>query len=312
MPLKRFDRPVILGMVGDSASGKTTLARGVARILGEDRVAAIRTDDYHRYSRAERKENGLSALDPRANYMDIIEQHLELLSQGKPILKPVYDHEKGDLAAPEYVAPKPFIIVEGLLGYSSKEMRDCYDVKVYLEPDEDLRIDWKIQRDTVERGYTKDQVLASLDKRRSLSPAHIHPQRAFADIVVQFKRPAGHAEERGAHLDVRHILRPTLPHPNLAPLVDASAKNELSLDLTRDEDGKPVDVLGLSGSLTDERAAALENLLWDLIPEASHLRANVGEFTNADNESIVSHPLALSQLLIAYHMVKAALGIHVI
>jgi len=73
-----------------------------------------------------------------------------------------------------------------------------------------------------------------------------------------------------------------------------------------------VDVLGLSGALTDERAAALENLLWDLIPEASHLRENVGEFTNANREQVVSHPLALSQLLIAYHMVKAALGVHVI
>ncbi|WP_299442000.1 phosphoribulokinase [uncultured Rhodospira sp.] len=312
MPLKRFDRPVILGMVGDSASGKTTLARGVARILGEDRVAAIRTDDYHRFTRAERKDNGLSALDPRSNYMDIMEQHLELLNQGKPILKPVYDHTRGELAPAEYIAPKPFIIVEGLLGYATKEMRDCFDVKVYLDPDEDLRIDWKIQRDTAERGYTREQVLASLDKRKTDSPTYIHPQRAFADIVVQFARPEGQADERGAHLDVRHILRPTLPHPNLAPLVDASAKNELSLDLTRDEDGKPVDVLGLSGALTDERAAALENLLWDLIPEASHLRENVGEFTNANREQVVSHPLALSQLLIAYHMVKAALGVHVI
>ncbi|MBB4285390.1 phosphoribulokinase [Roseospira goensis] len=312
MPLKRFDRPIILGMVGDSASGKTTLATGVARILGEDRVATICTDDYHRYARQERAKNGLSALDPRSNYMDIMEQHLALLNQGKPILKPVYSHEAGTLVAPEYVAPKPYIIVEGLLGYTTRAMRDCYDVKIYVEPDEDLRVDWKIQRDTARRGYTREQVLASLEKRKADSPAYIHPQRVFADIVIQFKRPDGQSQERGRHLDVRHILRPTLPHPNLAPLVDAGAKNELSLDLARDHDGKPVDVLGISGAITDQRAAALENLLWDLIPEASHLRANVGEFTDAENQQVVSHPLALTQLLIAYHMVKAALGIHAI
>jgi len=312
MPLKRFDRPIILGMVGDSASGKTTLAAGVARILGEDRVATICTDDYHTYARAQRAENGLSALDPSANYIDIMEQHLALLRQGKPILKPVYDHDTGELVAPEYIAPKPYIIVEGLLGYTTRAMRDCYDVKTYLEPDEDLRVDWKIQRDTAKRGYTREQVLSSLEKRKGDSPAYIHPQRIFADIVIQFKRPDGQARESGAHLDVRHILRPTLPHPNLAPLVDAGAKNELSLDLSRDHDGKPVDVLGIAGSITDQRAAALENLLWDLIPEASHLRANVGEFTNAKNEQVVSHPLALTQLLIAYHMVKAALGVHTI
>ena len=68
----------------------------------------------------------------------------------------------------------------------------------------------------------------------------------------------------------------------------------------------------MSGGLTDERAAALESLLWDLIPEASHLRENVGEFTNAQNKREVSHSLALSQLLIAYHMVKAAMGVHAI
>ncbi|KAA5604544.1 phosphoribulokinase [Roseospira marina] len=312
MPLKRFDRPIILGMVGDSASGKTTLAAGVARILGEDRVATICTDDYHRYSRSERAENGLSALDPRANYIDILEQDLARLRQGKPILKPVYSHDTGDLVAPEYIAPKPYIIVEGLLGYTTRAMRDCYDVKTYLEPDEDLRVDWKIQRDTAKRGYTREAVLASLEKRAADSPAFIHPQRIFADIVIQFRRPEGQTAESGARLDVRHILRPTLPHPNLAPLVDAGAKNELSLDLARDHDGKPVDVLGIAGSITDQRAAALQNLLWDLIPEASHLRANVGEFTNAENEQVVSHPLALTQLLIAYHMVKAALGIHAI
>ena len=312
MPFKRYDRPVILGLVGDSASGKTTMTNGIARILGEDRVAAIRTDDYHIYSRAERRENGLSALDPKANYMDILEQHLELLNQGRPILKPVYHHNTGDLAPAEYVAPRPFIIVEGLLGYASREMRDCFDVKVFLEPEEDLRVAWKIRRDTAERGYTREQVLASLKKREADSREHIQPQRAFADIVVQFRRPEGQADEQGAHLDVHHLLRPTLPHPNLAPLVDAGAKNEISLDLTRDEDGKPVDVLGLSGGLTDERASALESLLWGLIPEASHLRENVGEFTNAQNKREVSHSLALSQLLIAYHMVKAAMGVHVI
>jgi len=312
MPLKRFDRPIILGVVGDSASGKTTLAAGVARILGEDRVATICTDDYHSYNRAERAEMGISALHPNANYLDILEQHLALLRQGKPILKPIYSHDNGELIRPQYIAPKPYIIVEGLLGYTTRAMRDCYDVKIYLEPDEDLRVEWKVQRDTTKRGYSREEVLASLKKREHDSATYIHTQRVFADIAIQFKRPDGQSAESGARLDVRHILRPTLPHPNLAPLVDAGAKNELSLDLARDRDGKPVDVLGITGSITDRRAKALEDLLWDLIPEASHLRANVGEFTDANNMKVVSHPLALTQLLIAYHMVKAALGIHAI
>ena len=69
MPLNRLDRPVILGIVGDSAAGKTTLAAGVAEILGKDQVVTICTDDYHKYDRAQRAGNGTSALDPKCNYL---------------------------------------------------------------------------------------------------------------------------------------------------------------------------------------------------------------------------------------------------
>ena len=111
---------MILGIVGDSAAGKTTLTSGIAAILGPERVACICSDDYHRYGRAERAALRLTALDPACNYLDIFEQHLRLLRQGQPILKPVYDHRDGTLAAPEYVEPRPYIIVEGLLGYHSR------------------------------------------------------------------------------------------------------------------------------------------------------------------------------------------------
>jgi len=312
MPQNRVNRPIILGIVGDSAAGKTTLTSGVAEILGKDRVVTICTDDYHAYSREQRAENGISALDPRGNYIDILEQHLRALHNNQPILKPVYNHDGGTLDAPEYVEPKPYIIAEGLLGYTTRAMRDCYDVKIYLEPDEDLRVQWKIQRDCGKRGYTEEMVRASLEKRKEDSPKFIHPQRTFADIVINFHPPEGMTAETGAHLDVRHILRPTLPHPDLSQLLDAGAKNELCLDLTRDRDGKPVDVLEITGSIQDKRAKKLENLLWELIPEASHLRNNVGEFTDKDNKQAISHPLALTELLIAFHMVKAALGVHAI
>ena len=300
--------PVILGIVGDSAAGKTTLTSGIAAILGPDRVACICSDDYHRYSRHERAQLGLTALDPAANHLDIFEQHLRLLRQGHPILKPVYDHRDGSLAAPEYVRPRPYIIVEGLLGYHSRAMRECYDVKLFLEPDEELRVRWKTQRDTAKRGYNLDEVLQQIAGRAADKEAYILPQRAFADIVVTFYPPVGHADETGAHLNVRHMLRPTLPHPDLSPLLEQGANPGLHLELLRDNDGKPVDMLELHGDIAPPKAERLEELLWSLIPEAGHLRANVGTFDEGDRE--VSHPLALTQLLIAYHMVKAAAGRH--
>ncbi len=304
---KRVDHPIILGIVGDSASGKTTLSAGVAQILGAEHCTVICTDDYHRYTRAERARAGLSALDPRANYIDILEQHLRLLRNGEPILKPVYDHRDGTFEPPEYVKPKEFVIAEGLLGYATRAMRDCYDVKIFLDPEEDLRIKWKIHRDTTKRGYTLQEVMEQLQRRESPSQAFIHPQRTFADIVIRFQKPKGANGADNAHLDVRHILRPTLPHPDFTPLLDGSGNAGLHLELARDKDGKPVDVLEINGNISDQRAERIEDLLWNLIPEAGHLRDQVGQI-DAANGARKSHPLTLSQLLVGYHAVKAAIA----
>jgi phosphoribulokinase len=304
---KRVDHPIILGIVGDSASGKTTLSAGVAQILGEDRCTVICTDNYHRYDRRERAANGLSAIDPRANYLDILEQHLRHLREGDAILHPIYDHRDGSFARPQYIKPKEFVIAEGLLGYTTRNMRDCYDVKIYLDPDEDLRVKWKLHRDTTRRGYKREEVLASLEKRKQESPNYVHPQRTFADIVIRFQRP-GEANGSDAQLDVRHLLRPTLPHPDFTPLFDGSSNAGLHLELARDRDGKPVDVLEINGSISDSRAERIEDLLWNLIPEAGHLRDQVGCIDVA-NGARRSHPLALTQLLVGYHAVKAAMGV---
>jgi phosphoribulokinase len=304
---KRVEHPIILGIVGDSASGKTTLSAGVAQILGEERCTVLCTDDYHRYDRRERGEKGLSAIDPRANYLDIMEQALRHLREGDPILKPIYDHRNGTFGRPKYVKPKEFVIAEGLLGYTTRTMRDCYDVKIYLDPDEDLRVKWKMHRDTTKRGYARDEVLASLEKRREDAPKYMHPQRTFADIVIRFQTTQG-ANGSDTQLDVRHILRPTLPHPDFGPLFDGSSNAGLRLELARDRDGKPVDVLEINGNISDQHAERIEDLLWNLIPEAGHLRDQVGRIDVA-NGSPRSHPLALTQLLVGYHAVKAAMGV---
>ncbi len=313
MPINRMvERPILLGIVGDSAAGKSTLAAGIANILGSDRVAIMCTDDYHKYSRQERSELGISALAPEANYIDILTQHILMLRAGRPILKPIYNHNGGTLDAPEYFEPKGYIIIEGLLGYSNREMRNCYDVKIYLDPSEELRVKWKVQRDTKNRGYTKEKVMEALKKRVYDTEHYIRPQRTFADIVVRFYPPDTQQEETGARLDVQHMLRPTLPHPDLTPIHAVGGENGFHLELARDLDGKPVDVLEFHGDIEDQRAKDIENLLWELIPEAHHMRENVGMFEDESDRAAMSYPLALSQLFITYHIVKAAMGVHAI
>ena len=202
-------RPIILGIVGDSAAGKTTITQGLVNILGAERVTHVCTDDYHKYDRRERAALGITPLRPECNYVDVIETHLECLHYGQPILKPVYDHATGALVRPEYVRPRQFIIVEGLLGFSTPIMLQFYDVKVFLDPPEDLRRVWKLKRDTTKRGYTAAQVLEELERREGDSREFIRPQRESADIVVRFcPRDESSPEAAGPNLNVRWSCAP--------------------------------------------------------------------------------------------------------
>lgn len=296
-------RPIILGIVGDSAVGKTTISQGLVTILGKERVTHFCTDDYHKYDRRERAELGISALHPDCNYLDILELHLERLHYGQPILKPIYDHSTGTLVRPEYIHPREFVIVEGLLGYATPAMQQFYDVKVYLEPLEDLRHLWKIKRDTTKRGYTREQVIASLKKRECDSANFIHPQRKAADIVVRFSPPVGvKPEDAGSHLDVRLTLRPTIPHPDLSYLLERSG-SAVRMEMKR-ADNRPADVLEIDGNVTADQTAELENAIWQHLPDLRPLREE--EFGDYQDQAEMRHspPLALTQLLLVYHLLR--------
>jgi phosphoribulokinase len=296
-------RPILIGIVGDSAAGKTTITQGLVNILGPERVTHVCTDDYHKYDRTERAQLGITALHPECNYIDVIELHLERLHYGQPILKPVYDHSTGTLVRPEYVQPREFVVVEGLLGFATPTLRQFYDVKVYLDPPEDMRCVWKIRRDTTKRGYTAEQVLAELEKREADSRDFIRPQRGYADIVVRFQPPHGVVPEAaGPNLDVRLVLRPTIPHPDLSYLYEHDGIG-IRLELGRDG-GRPVDFLDIDGCVAGYHAAELEDAIWQHLPDLRPLRAD--QFGDYQDRSDTRHsePLALTQLLLTYHLLR--------
>jgi phosphoribulokinase len=299
-------RPIILAIVGDSAAGKSTLTSGLVNILGADRVTTVCTDDYHKYDRKERAQLGITPLHPDCNYLDVLELHLERLHYGQPFLKPVYEHSTGSLIRPEYIRPKEFVIVEGLLGFHSPVMRQFYDVKVFLDPPEDLRAAWKINRDTSKRGYTAEQVLAEMKKREADTRDFIRPQRAHADIVVRFHPdPEVAPENAGPNLNVHLVLRPTIPHPDLSYLTDTSQQpaDGIHLELGRDG-GRPVDFLNIDGKVSSEHAQQLEDAIWQHLPDLRPIREDqFGDYLDR-TETRHSHPLALTQLLIAYHLLR--------
>jgi len=287
-------RPIVLGVVGDSGAGKTTLTRGLVRVLGPEHAVCLNADDYHRFDRRQRAELGVTPLDPDANHLDILTQHLVLLRRGNPVLKPVYDHRHGTLEAPVYLRPARFVFVEGLLGYHTETLRTAHDVRVFLDPPEDLRRAWKLKRDCTRRNYTTDEVLAELDRRERDAERFIRPQREHADILVSFR-----AGEDPAHLDADVVLRDTLPHPDtsdLLPLLAASARGATVVQHAHDQ------LLRIPGDIDPASAAELEEAIWARMSFASHLRVRrLGELT-VGTDLYRSDSLALVQLLILYHL----------
>ncbi|MGI9015688.1 MAG: phosphoribulokinase [Euzebya sp.] len=295
-------RPVMLAVAGDSAAGKTTLVRGLVQALGEDRSTGICVDDYHRYDRAQRKTMPFTPLHPDCNYLDVMEQHLQLLASGEPILKPSYDHSTGELVRPEYVAPRDFVIVEGLLPLHSAVAQACFDITVYLDPPESIRHQWKISRDCADRGYSRDAVVAELERREPESEAFIRPQRARADIIVRFAPIPQRDDPVGTPLSAELALRPTIKHPDLLSVVGEDQQKAMHTRLQRDDDGRPVDAVHVHGYATSEDSKIVQKAIWDSIGHTDPLPESLGTI----KPGVRSEPLAVTQLILLFHLLQVA------
>ena len=298
-------RPAMLAIAGDSAAGKTTLTQGLVDALGALHCTSICTDHYHRYDREERKDKPFTPLHPDCNYVEVMEQHLQLIALGQPILQPVYDHSNGSLSRPILVEPREYVIIEGLLPLHSKLSRACFDIGVYLDPPEEIRYSWKIKRDTTKRGYTEEQVRADLEKREPESAEFIRPQRAHADIVVRFAP----IEERGESLEdplsATLLLRPTAPHPDLASILTEDVSKAIHMKLTRDDDGKPVDAVHIHAYADPDVTEKVKQAIWDQLGVEEPLPDSLGEL---ERGGVRSEPLALTQLLLLFHLIQARQG----
>jgi phosphoribulokinase len=293
-------RPAMLAIVGDSGAGKTILTRGLVDALGQDRVVAVCVGDYHRYDRQERQGLPFTPLHPDCNYVEIMEQHLQLLAVGQPVLKPVYNHRHGTLERPVLVEPRDYVIVEGPLTLYTKLARACFDVTVYLDPPEQVRRAWKIKRDTAKRGYTEAQVLAELERREPEAAAFIRPQRAKVDIVVRFDALEHLGESPHGSPSATILLRPTAPHPNLAGVITEEMRSAIHLKVTRDDDNRPVDAIIIHGSAAPGLTRPIEEAIWAKLDVKDPLPESLGEV----EPGVRSDSLALTQLILLYQLLQ--------
>ena len=213
-----------IGVAGDSGSGKTTFTQGVRSIFGNDLVSTITLDDYHRFDRDGRKEQGLTALDPKANRIDRLEQDLVQLRRGVPINKPVYNHTTGKFDPPVVFFPNKILILEGLHTLFTPRLRKYLDFTLFVDPVKQVKYDWKIKRDVINRGYSYDAVQEEIIEREPVYEQYIAPQKEFADAVIGIDY-SHYGREAGSERNVYQVtLSQTRMKQNLENI-------DLSLDL---------------------------------------------------------------------------------
>jgi len=175
----------VIGVAGDSGSGKTTFTNAIRQIFGPRLVATITLDDYHLYDREERQRRGVTPLNPDANDIARLESDIARLKSGQAIEKPVYNHATGTFDFPVPFAPKKIIILEGLHTLFTPRLRELVDFSIFVDPDKEVKYEWKRRRDMEGRGYSSGEVEEEIARREQDYEAYIAPQRCFADAVVR-------------------------------------------------------------------------------------------------------------------------------
>jgi len=179
---------LILGIAGGTGSGKTTVVNQIINELPNNEVTIISQDSYYNktddLTYEERCEINFD--HPNAIDFKLMINHLKKLKKGQPIEQPIYSFETHNRSSKtETTYPKKVLIVEGILIYTNKEVRDLIDIKVFVHADSDERLIRRLRRDMQERGRNLDEVLERY--QNTLKPMHqefIEPTKNYADIII--------------------------------------------------------------------------------------------------------------------------------
>lgn len=183
---------LLIGITGGTGCGKTTVVNQIIEELPLGQVSVISQDSYYKdLSHLSYEERTKVNFDhPKSLDFDLLKDHLSQLKEGKTIMQPTYsfvEHNRLPVTIP--IAPCKVLIVEGILIFSHPDLRNLFDIKIYVHADSDERLIRRIKRDISERGRTIEEVLNRY--QTTLKPMHqefIEPTKEYADIIIPNNR----------------------------------------------------------------------------------------------------------------------------
>ena len=183
---------LIIGIAGGTGCGKTTVVNQIINELPEGEVGVISQDSYYRdlshLSLTERRETNFD--HPNSIDFKLLEHHLKALKEGKTVQQPVYSFLECNRTSETLTTPpRKVMIVEGILILTNPEIRNMFDIKIFVHADSDERLIRRLKRDVDERGWDLDETLVNY--QNILKPMHdqfIEPTKQFADIIIPNNR----------------------------------------------------------------------------------------------------------------------------
>jgi len=182
------ERPITIGVAGGSGAGKSTVARVILQRIGAENIAYVPHDSYYRdLSDLPRQQRALINFDhPDSLDSDLFIDHIHRLQAGEPIDIPLYDFSTHSRTSEvRVVQPQRVILVEGILIFAEDRWRDLFDVRIFVETDDDVRFIRRLQRDIAERGRTIDSVINQW--MQTVRPMHlefVEPSKRYAHVII--------------------------------------------------------------------------------------------------------------------------------
>lgn len=181
-------KPVIIGIAGGTGSGKTTIAQQIFKSVGENKTAFLHHDSYykdqsHKLLRDREKTN---YDHPDSLETDLLIKHIRALLKCQPVNVPIYDFSIHNRTKKiEVIKPKPLIMVEGILIFTDKVLRDLFDIKIFVDTDADVRFIRRLKRDISERGRLVDSIIEQyLATVRPMHLEFVEPSKRYADVII--------------------------------------------------------------------------------------------------------------------------------